>query len=44
MLHAATDPTFLSANQGVTYTAICNQISFAYVAMTCGTAILIGEQ
>ena len=44
MLHVATDPTFLHTDQEVTYAAICNQISFAYAARTCQTAILIGER
>lgn len=29
MLHMATNPTFLHPDQGVSYTAICDQISFA---------------
>lgn len=43
-LHVATDPTFLHTCQGVTYTAVCNQISSVYAARTCPTTILIGEQ
>lgn len=44
MLHVATGPTFLHTDEGVTYTAVGKQISFAYAARTCPTAILIDEQ
>lgn len=36
--------TFLHTDQGVSYTAIGNQISFAYAARVCPTVILIADQ
>lgn len=35
--------TFLHTDQGVSYTAIGNQISFAYAARACPTVVLINS-